>query len=53
MSRRLRSQTATSRSPTGPTMDNDRTAWIFVALMVLTFAFFAAGVLALAFWSFA
>lgn len=30
-------------------MDNDRTAWIFVALMVITFIFFAAGVVALAF----
>lgn len=33
-------------------MDNDRTAWIFVALMVITFAFFAAGVIALAFYDF-
>lgn len=30
--------------------DNDRTAFILAALMVLTFVFFAAGVIALAFW---
>ncbi len=34
-------------------MDNDRTAWILVAFMVLTFVFFAAGIIALAFWDFA
>ncbi len=33
-------------------MDNDRTAWIYVALMAITFAFFTAGVIALAFWDF-
>lgn len=33
-------------------MDNDRTAWILVAFMVITFAFFAAGIIALAFWPF-
>lgn len=33
-------------------MNNDRTAWIYVALMGITFAFFAAGVLALVFWDF-
>lgn len=33
-------------------MENDRTAWIFVAFMVVTFALFAAGVIALAFWDF-
>ncbi len=32
--------------------DNDRTAYIFTALMVITFVFFVAGVIALAFWSF-
>lgn len=32
--------------------DNDRTAFIFSALMVITFVFFAAGIIALAFWSF-
>lgn len=33
-------------------MDNDRTAMIFIAFMVITFAFFAAGVYALAFHDF-
>lgn len=33
-------------------MDNDRTAWIYVALMGITFVFFTAGVIALAFWDF-
>lgn len=33
-------------------MDNDRTAWIFVTFMAITFVFFTAGVLALAFWDF-
>ena len=33
-------------------MDNDRTAWIFVGLMVITLAFFTAGILALAFYDF-
>ena len=33
-------------------MDNDRTAWIFVTFMAITFVFFAAGVIALAFWDF-
>lgn len=34
-------------------MDNDRTAWILVAFMVITFIFFALGIIALAFWDFA
>ena len=34
-------------------MDNDRTAWILVAFMVVTFIAFAAGIIALAFWDFA
>jgi hypothetical protein len=33
-------------------MDNDRTSWILVAFMVVTFVFFAAGIIALAFWDF-
>ena len=33
-------------------MNNDRIAWILVGCMVLTLAFFAAGVIALAFWDF-
>lgn len=32
--------------------DNDRTAFILSALMVITFVFFTAGVIALAFWEF-
>lgn len=32
--------------------DNDRTAWILVAFMVITFVFFAAGIFGLAFWDF-
>lgn len=32
--------------------DNDRAAYILSAFMVVTFAFFTAGVIALAFWSF-
>jgi hypothetical protein len=34
-------------------MDNDRTAWILVAFMVITFVLFAAGIIAIAFWDFA
>lgn len=33
-------------------MNNDRTAWILVAFMVVTLAFFAAGIIGLAFWDF-
>lgn len=32
--------------------DNDRTAYILSAFMVITFVFFTAGIIALAFWSF-
>ena len=32
--------------------DNDRTAFILSAFMIITFGFFTAGIIALAFWSF-
>lgn len=33
--------------------ENDRTAYVLTAMMALSFVMFVAGVIALAFWSFA